>query len=130
MNRRGRRSILTQMRRLSAFIVILFLLSTAAPIMACATGTAMTQAESACCRSMHGNCGDMTSMGCCQKQLKTDNSPQLATSTPSVEVQWSIIAYLPRIAEAVQFVPRARFLPPVEHSPPGLRIAKITVLRI
>jgi hypothetical protein len=118
------------MRRFSAIIVILLLLSTAAPLMACATGNAMTQAESACCRSMHGNCGDMANMGCCQKQLRTDNSPQRATATPSTDVQWSIIAYLPRIADVVQFVPRARFQAPVEHSPPGLRIAKITVLRI
>jgi hypothetical protein len=122
------------MRRLSAFIVVLFLLSTAAPIMACATGSAMTQAESACCRSMHGDCGDMAAMGCCQKQLRTDNSPQLATSAPSVEVQWTAVTYLPqladRFAEITLLVSRVQLQAPLEHSPPGLRIAKITVLRI
>ena len=122
------------MRRLSAFIVILFLLSTAAPMMACATGSAMTQAESACCRSMHGDCGDMAAMGCCQKQLRTDNSPQLATSAPSVEVQWIVVAYLPRLvdyfADNAQFVSRAQLQAPLEHAPPGLRIAETTILRI
>jgi hypothetical protein len=118
------------MRRLSAFIVILLLLSTAAPVMACVTGNAMTQTESACCRAMHGDCGDMAAMGCCQKQLRTDNSPQLATAAPSTEVQWIVLAYVPRLAAPLPLVSRTRLQAPVEHSPPGLRIAETINLRI
>jgi hypothetical protein len=118
------------MRRLSTFIAILILLSTAAPLMACLTSTAMTQEESACCRSMHNNCGDMAAMGCCQKQIKTDNAAQPATAALAPAVQWSIVALPAPITDVARLIPRAQFQTPDEHSPPGLRIAKTTILRI
>jgi hypothetical protein len=120
------------MRRFSAFIVILLLLLTAAPLMACVTGNAMSQPESACCRTMHGNCGDMEKMGCCQKQFTTDTSPQLTTATPSTEpnIQWSVITYAPGTSHLVALVLRAQYQLPAEHSPPGLRIVETTNLRI
>ena len=63
------------MRRLSSIAAILLLLTAAAPVMACLTSVAMSHEESACCRAMHGQCGHMEKMGCCQTEVRTDESP-------------------------------------------------------
>jgi hypothetical protein len=118
------------MRRLSAFIAILLLVSAAAPVLACMTTQTMSPQESACCRSMHGNCNAMAEMGCCHKEIKSDDHPRLASSAPSTDIQWIVctnVAYLPAF---VQRVPSAWLRTPQEHSPPGLQIANTTILRI
>jgi len=118
------------MRRLSAFLAILLLLATSAPLMACVTGSAMSAQESACCKSMHGDCGDMAQMGCCHKQIKTDAATQLAALAQLPQVHWIAVAFPVSLADCVVLRPRAGFEAPQEHSPPGLQIARTTVLRI
>jgi len=118
------------MRRIASFIAIFILLSSAAPLLACMTGSAMNQEESACCRSMHGNCADMTKMGCCRTEVRTDEHPQLAASAPSTDVSLFVISWLAPVFTQAQTVPRSLLQTPDEHSPPGLITAQITVLRI
>jgi hypothetical protein len=117
-------------RRLASFVAIFILLSTAAPLLACMTGKAMNQEESACCRSMHGNCGDMAKMGCCKTEVKTDQSPQLATAAPAMNIHFAVIAWLAPLLPSVQTLHPSLFRSPDEHSPPGLLTAQISVIRI
>jgi hypothetical protein len=117
-------------RRLASFVAIIVLLSAAAPLLACMTGKTMNQEESACCRSMHGNCRDMAKMGCCKTEVKTDQNPQLATVAPSTDVSFSVIAWLAPLLPSVQTVSPSLFRSPDEHSPPGILTAQISVLRI
>jgi len=118
------------MGRLASFVAILLLLSTAAPVMACVTGSAMSHEEKACCRSMHGNCPEMAKMGCCQTKVRTDDQPQLATSAPISIVQCAVIVW--HAANQITVQSLTLFPPqiPEEHSPPGLLATKITILRI
>lgn len=118
------------MRRLASFVAIFILLSTAAPLLACMTGKAMNKEESACCRSMHGNCGDMAKMGCCKTEVKADQSPQLATVGPATSVHFAVIAWLAPMLPSVLTAPPSLFRSPDEHSPPGLLSAQVSVLRI
>jgi hypothetical protein len=118
------------MRRLSSIVALLVLLSAAAPVLACMTGSAMSHEESACCQAMHGNCGKMARMGCCRTEVRTDDHPQIATKTPSIDLHWAVIDWLTPTVVAVQTAPPSLFDAPEEHSPPGLLTAKITVLRI
>jgi hypothetical protein len=117
------------MRRLASIVAILLLLAAAAPVMACVTSVAMSREESACCRAMHGQCGQMEKMGCCRTEVRTDETPQIAAGSPATDVQWICVAHvstLPTPLHLVVFVWRV----PDEHSPPGLLTAQTTVLRI
>jgi hypothetical protein len=118
------------MRRMASIIALLFLISAATPLLACMTGRAMTQQESACCRSMHGDCGAMAAMGCCRTELRTDGHPQLATTPPPTRINWAVVTWLPPSLNAVQSLPSAQRHAAEEHSPPGLLLAKTTILRI
>jgi len=117
------------MRRLASLVAIFILLSTAAPLLACMTGSAMNQEESACCRAMHGNCGDMAKMGCCRTEVRTDEHPQLAATAPPIDVHWTVAGWLAPVLTHRQTVPSS-LRAPDEHSPPGLLTATIIVLRI
>jgi hypothetical protein len=116
------------MRRLASIVALLLLLSAAAPVLACMTDSTMSHEENACCRAMHGNCGEMAKTGCCRTELRTDEHPQIATKVPSIDIHWAVIDWLTPAVAAVQTVPSLRA--PDEHSPPGLLTAKTTVLRI
>ncbi len=118
------------MRRLASFVAIFILLSAAAPLLACMTGSAMSQEESACCRAMHGNCGDMVRMGCCRAEVRSDSYPQLAAKAPVSGVQWSVTAWLAPILTPIQRLPPTPLEARTEHPPPGLPFARLTVLRI
>jgi hypothetical protein len=118
------------MKRFAGIVALLLLLITAAPVLACMTGSTMSHEESACCRAMHGNCGQMAKMGCCRTELRTDEHPQIATTAPSIEfhpvaIDWPMPKFI-----AVQTAPSFFLDSPAEHSPPGLLVARITVLRI
>lgn len=117
------------MRRLISFVAVLLLLASAAPVMACVTNLAMSQTESACCRSMHGQCGEMAKMGCCQTVVHND-SPQVATETATLAVQWISITRGDSLTALVVLDNPAHLTSLAEHSPPGLLIARTTVLRI
>ncbi len=118
------------MRRFATFVALFLLIVTAAPMMACVTGEVMTSQESACCREMHGNCGDMAKMGCCNKKIASDAHPQWKTTNPPIVIHFTFVDFfgpLVRAAEAPSLnFPKA----PEEHPPPGLLIVRITNLRI
>jgi hypothetical protein len=118
------------MRRLVSFIAILILLSTAAPLLACMTGSTMTVEENACCRAMHGDCGNMAKMGCCRTEIRSDEHPQLAVTAPSLDAHFAVIAWLPTVLTELRSFPLSLLEIPDEHSPPGLVTAQTTVLRI
>jgi hypothetical protein len=117
-------------RRLTSIVAILLLLTAAAPVMACLTSVVMSREESACCRAMHGQCGQMEKMGCCRTEVRTDDTPQIAATSPATDVQWVCVAHLSALSTPVRFVASTLWLMPDEHSPPGLLTAETTVLRI
>lgn len=117
------------MRRLISLVAVLLLLASAAPVMACVTNLAMSHEESACCRSMHGQCGEMAKQGCCQTVVHND-APQFATESVTLAVHWTILVHVTSLARPVVLDNPARQTFLAEHSPPGLLIAQTTVLRI
>ncbi len=118
------------MRRLATFVALLLMLSAAAPMLACVTDQAMTPQESACCRAMHGDCGDMAKMGCCVKKIATDEHPQLATSAPAIHLRWVVLAFFAPLAVSEPELMFVSANVPPQHSPPGLVIVRTTNLRI
>jgi hypothetical protein len=118
------------MRRLASIVAILLLLAAAAPVMACLTSVAMSHEENACCRAMHGKCGQMAKMGCCQAQVRTDDSPQIAAASLAVSVHRVCVEHLSSVSSSAYFETSIVHRVPNEHSPPGLSTAKTTVLRI
>jgi hypothetical protein len=117
------------MRRLISFVAVLLLLASAAPVMACVTGLAMSHTESACCRAMHGQCGEMAKQGCCQTVVHND-SPRFATEVATLAVHWTVVTQVASLISPVTLDNPARQMFLAEHSPPGLLIAQTTVLRI
>jgi len=118
------------MRRLASIVAVFLLLTAVAPVLACMTGGAMSHEESACCRAMHGQCGDMVKMGCCRTKIRTDVSPQIAATSPSAGIQWTVVAQVAPLASPVRTFPSVLLQMPEDYFPPGLLTAKITVLRI
>ncbi|HEU5342240.1 hypothetical protein [Edaphobacter sp.] len=121
------RRILTVMRRLAGIVILLVLIGASGPVMACVTGVAMSHEESACCVAMHRQCGEMTAMKCCRMVAHRDLQ-QLATPAASLPVQWLVVA---QVVAAVPVPSRVALGGPVmDHAPPGLTVARSTVLRI
>jgi hypothetical protein len=118
------------MRRLSSIVALLLLLIAVAPALACVARSAMSAEEAACCRSMHGQCGEMAKMGCCRTELRTDETPQVAAIPPASEVKWICVAQLAPLAATPNTITPALLQAPQDFPPPGLLTAKITVLRI
>jgi hypothetical protein len=118
------------MRRLASFVAILLLLTAVAPVLACVTGRAMSREESACCQSMHGQCGNMAKMGCCRTEVRTDETPQIPAAFPATDVQWVVVAQLAPGVSPIQSMAATWLQTPEDYFPPGLLTAKITVLRI
>lgn len=117
------------MRRLISFAAVLLLLASAAPVMACVTNLAMNHAESACCRSMHGKCGEMVKQGCCQTVVH-NNSPQAATESAILTVHWVVSIQVNSLTQSIAMAHSGRQMILSEHSPPNLLISQTTVLRI
>ena len=117
------------MRRFAIFIALFLLIVTAAPVLACMTGEAMTPQESACCREMHGNCGAMAKMSCCKKKIATDAHPLLKTSPP-VLIHFILVDFEIPFTQAIESPSLSLLTAPEEHPPPGLLIVRITNLRI
>jgi hypothetical protein len=118
------------MRRLASIVALFLLLTAVAPVLACVTGGAMTREESACCRSMHGRCGEMATTGCCRTEIRTDEVPQVAAKAPATDVHWVCFAQLTPVAPPIHMIASVFLQVPVEHSPPGLLATKSTILRI
>jgi hypothetical protein len=118
------------MRRLTSILAILILLLTAVPLLACMTGGAMSQEEGACCRSMHGQCSGMEKMGCCRTEVQADDHPQAAAFAPAMNLHLAVVEWLdPFVSEVGNVLPSLLEITDT-HSPPGLVIARTTVLRI
>jgi hypothetical protein len=118
------------MRRLASIFAIFILLLTAAPFLACMSDSPMSREESACCQAMHGRCGGMEKMGCCRTEVRTDEHPQLVTSVPVIDSHLAVVDWLEPFVFQAQSVPPSVIEIADAHSPPGLIIARITVLRI
>ncbi len=120
------------MRRLATFVAILLLLTAAAPVLACITASSMSRQESACCRSMHGQCGEMEKMGCCRTEVRTDETPQMPAPFVSAGMQWVLPQQLVLMVPppSVPSIAISSLALPEDYFPPGLLIARITVLRI
>ena len=118
------------MRRLASLVAILLLFAGAAPLLACMTGTPMSQEESACCRAMHDRCGGMAKMGCCRSEVRTDAQPQLLSSAPTLHLAMVPVAPFAMFVAPAQSISQTWFQTPATHSPPGLLIADTAVLRI
>jgi hypothetical protein len=117
-------------RRLASFVAILLLLIAAAPVFACAAETAVTHEASVCCHSLDRGCGATAKMECCRTDSDASVAPQLAASAPSLHLAFMLLAW---IEPAFNPRPSAEFAlwrSPEEHSPPGLIVARVTVLRI
>jgi len=118
------------MRRFATFAALFVLIVTAAPMLACVTGEAMTPQESACCRKMQGNCGDMAKMGCCNKKIATDAHPQLKTTNPPIVINFTFVDSITSFTRAIEPPSMSLLKAPEEHPLPGLLIVRITNLRI
>jgi hypothetical protein len=118
------------MRRFASIVAVLLMLTAAAPVMACVTSVVMSREESACCRSMHGQCRQMEKMGCCRTEVRTDETPQIAATSPATDVQWVCVTHVVTFPTPLHLVTSTVWRVPDEHSPPGLLAARTTVLRI
>ncbi len=118
------------MRRFASIVALLLLLTSAAPVLACMTGSTMSREQKACCRAMNGNCGAMAKTGCCRTEVRIDDHPQIATKIQAIDLHWAVIDRLTQAIVAVHTVPPFFLHIPAEHSPPGLVNTKTTVLRI
>lgn len=118
------------MRRIASFVAVFLLLTAAAPLLACVMGGSMSPSESACCRAMNSHCGDMAKMGCCQVEVRHEGTAQFPAS-PVPDVQWLVATqWVPVVFPQRKSTPAGRMSAPDAHSPPGLLIARTTVLRI
>ena len=117
-------------RRLTSIVATTLLLFGLFPILACMTGSALSQHENACCQTMHGDCGEMAKTGCCRTEVRTDELPQVATQSPSVAIHWTLVSWLPENLATPQALPSPLLDIPRDDSPPGLLVAKTSVLRI
>ena len=118
------------MRRFAIALVMLLAITAVAPVMACATGEAMTNGETSCCRAMHGQCGEMAKTGCCETKVRGEDASQVA-ATPSVNsCCWVGVAHL--AADGLPVTAPIGGLTQVPHRylPPGLPASRVTVLRI
>lgn len=99
------------------------------PVLACAA-TPTTPVEQDCCQQMHGKCGDMAKQGCCQVEVRSDlqQLPSRVMTAVALPVATVAILYSPMVELPASFGHTRRV--PEEHSPPGLLIASIIVLRI
>jgi hypothetical protein len=118
------------MRRVTSVFAIFILLLTAAPLLACMTDGAMSQEESACCRAMHGKCDGMEKMACCRTEVRAYQYARLAASAPTIDLHLAVVDWVEPFVSEVQHVPTSILGISDAHSPPGLIIARITVLRI
>jgi hypothetical protein len=118
------------MRRFASIVALLLLFSGAAPVVACMTMNTMNGQESACCRAMHHDCGEMAKLGCCRTEIRIDAHPQLPSASPSSELYWVVVNWLSPSAIAPEIVTASLLDTRRGHSPPGLLATEITVLRI
>ncbi len=112
----------------------LLLIISGAPVMACTVPDAeMTNQERACCRMMHGDCGQMSmpaSHSCCQKAPSSTHRPSLRAEAfalhPVICVVGSMLSLdlLPLHVTTEQWAQRPEYSPP---KPPSSPISNLRV---
>ena len=119
------------MRRLAGIIAVFLLLTSITPVLACVIGGPMSNKESACCRSLKGNCAKMEKMGCCRTELRTDEARQIVAASPASESpHLASLSHPADLTATLETDAAASLGVPADHSPPGFLSANITVLRI
>jgi hypothetical protein len=115
-------------------VLVLLLVSSIAPVMACMMPDAQMNAqERACCRMMKGQCGQMgmpTSHGCCQRTPQGVHRNALDTKT----VTFQPVAITTIWLEASELLNpdsvTTEWLERPEYSPPKSPPATVSILRI
>ena len=117
-------------RRLTSTVAVFVMVLMMLPVLACSATSQQSRMERDCCKQMHGKCGDMANQGCCLVEVHTDLTqlPSQMTVAPVLPVAFVAIVY-PRMVR-LSAADGYRWQVPDEHSPPGLLIARSTVLRI
>jgi hypothetical protein len=115
-------------------VILLLLLSCAAPEMACVTPDAqMAAAERACCRMMHNQCGRMempVSQDCCAKAPNALFDSALKSNPVKFQPVEAMVLWVASFDVLTRDrASQASFQSP-EHWPPKSPPAAITVLRI
>ena len=123
------------MRFLRQFgVLVLLLVMSVAPAMACMVPDAqMTAQERSCCRMMKNQCGQMgmpASHGCCQKTPQSTQVNALDTKTVTVQpvVQTVILLTVFELAPPAAVI--GEWMDRPEYSPPKSPPSTISILRI
>jgi hypothetical protein len=115
-------------------VILLLLLSCAAPLMACVTPEAeMTAAERACCRVMRNQCGEMempVSQDCCAKAPPAVFETALKSSPVGVQPVGAMVLWVDAFDVLTRDSASQASIQSPEHSPPKSPPVAITVLRI
>lgn len=123
-----------RMRGLRQFgVLVLLLVSSLTPAMACMLpGAQMSAEERACCRMMQDQCGQMempASHGCCHKAPPTSYEKALATRAEAHLVSVTVIWLTPaELLNANSFV--IGWVENHDYSPPQSPTSTISILRI
>ena len=114
--------------------ILLLLVSSVAPAMACmAPDAQMTTEERACCRMMKGQCGQMgmpTSRNCCTKAPAGDQDNALKTDTASFHRAALVAIWISSFEVLAPQSASNGWLQRPEHSPPTSLPSAITNLRV
>jgi hypothetical protein len=117
-------------RRFTGIAAVVLMLVMMLPALACASSPRVNRVEQDCCQQMHGNCGEMAKQGCCRIEVGNDLNqlPARVTTLPVLPVHVTTLFH----ALSIALPASTGYLwhVPDEHSPPGLLISSITVLRI
>src|ERR1700730_8228108 len=124
-----------QMRIVRHFgVILLLLLSCAAPLMACVTPEdQMTAAERACCRIMHNQCAQMgmpSSQDCCAKAPRAPLENAIRSNPVRFEPVAALVMWVASFHVLAQDSVSQAWIQNPEHWPPKSPPLSITVLRI
>jgi hypothetical protein len=114
--------------------ILLLLVSSVAPAMACmAPDAQMTTEERSCCRMMKSQCGQMemaTSHDCCKKAPKSVQDSALKTDTVSIHSAAFVALWVSSFELLTPEATSNGWVQRPEHSPPKSPPSAITILRI
>ena len=114
--------------------LLLLLVSSVAPAMACmAPDAPMATEERSCCRMMQGQCGQMDMPGpqdCCKKVPKTVYDSALKTDTASPHPAVFVTLWVSSFEMLIPQSASSERVQRPQHSPPKPPPSAITILRI
>ena len=115
-------------------VILLMLISSAAPVMACMTVDAqMSPSERACCRMMKNRCGDMqmpASHGCCHKTLQSVDQNALNAKAVALPPIATIVVALAAYDLLVPNSVSPEWVVSPQYSPPKSPPSAVSVLRL